>query len=311
MHKKKLWSFSGTAVLFVILLCISRMTGPVDTTEKTSSPAATSTTTTHAITTDTTVTKHPDGALLVHFIDVGQGDSTFIELPNGETMLIDAGENNKGDIVCDYIKAQGKTKIDYLIGTHPHSDHIGGLDTVMTYFDIGTLYLPDKAHTTKTFTDVVNVATEKNVPTKKAEKGVLILQNEDLNISILSPVSRQYEELNDYSAVISLVYGDTSFLFMGDAEYTVENQLKSTISHHDVLKVGHHGSNSSSTANFLEKVRPAYAVISCGVNNDYGHPHEQVLKRFSRFESQMFRTDLDGSIVATSDGTNISFETKE
>ncbi len=251
-----------------------------------------------------------ESVLKVHYIDVGQGDSIFIQLPNGETMLIDAGENDQGETVCDYIASQGESTVDYLVGTHPHSDHIGGVDTVIEQFDVKRLYLPDVSHNTKTFLDVVQAAKEKGVQTAKAESGVTVMNQDGIKVSFLSPVSSGYEEMNDYSAIVSLRYGETSFLFMGDAEYTVENQLKSSISHYDVLKVGHHGSNSSSTANFLEKVCPTYAVISCGEDNSYGHPHEQVLNRLERFGSTVYRTDEQGTVVAESDGRKISFETE-
>ena len=248
--------------------------------------------------------------LQVHFLDVEQGDSIYIELPNGETMLIDAGENQMGERVSNFIAGRGVHKIDYLVGTHPHSDHIGGLDTVIEQFDIGTLYLPDVSHSTKAFLDVIEVAETKQVRTEKAKAGVSVLQADGLELSFLSPVSSSYKEINDYSAVVSWVYGENAFVFMGDAEYTVENELKDIISCYDVLKVGHHGSNTSSTANFLEKVNPTYAVISCGADNSHGHPHEQVTKRLERFGCTLFRTDLQGTITVTSNGTDLTFETE-
>ena len=264
---------------------------------------------------DTGTTQHPDsaiteGVLKVHYIDVGQGDSIFIQLPNGETALIDAGEQAFGKTVCSYIRAQGEDTIDYLIGTHPHSDHIGGMETVIEGFSVHKLYLPDKSHATKVFTNMIRAAKEKNIPTMQAKAGVVMLKTDDIELKFLSPVSKDYEEINDYSAVLSLIYKENSFLFMGDATYTVEKQLTETISHYDVLKVGHHGSNTSSTANFLKRVTPEYVVISCGRGNDYGHPHKQVVNRLERFYSTIYRTDLQGHIVATADGAQITFETE-
>lgn len=248
--------------------------------------------------------------LYVHYIDVGQGDSIFIQLPNDETMLIDAGENDVGNAVCDYIISRGETRIDYLVGTHPHSDHIGGLDTVIENLDIGTLYLPDVSHNTKTFLDVVQAAKKKGVRAQKAKADVSVVETESLKVRFLSPVLEEYDEMNDYSAVVSVIYGDDAFLFMGDAEYTVENQLRQSVSAYDVLKIGHHGSNTSSTANFLKAIKPQYAVISCGTDNSYGHPAQNVLNRLERFGCEIFRTDYQGTVVASSDGTQISFETE-
>lgn len=256
------------------------------------------------------VPQYTEEMLSVHYIDVGQGDSIFISFPNGESMLIDAGENDYGEAVCDYIASCGENKIDYLVGTHPHSDHIGGLDTVIERFDIGKLYLPNISHDTKTFMDVVSAAKEKSVETIQAKAGVSICNQNGVAAKLLSPVSAKYEDMNNYSAVVSVTYQDISFLFTGDAEYIVENELKSTISHYDVLKVGHHGSNSSTTANFLEKVKPRYAVISCGTDNSYGHPHAQVTNRLQRFGCEIYRTDMQGTVVAQCDGNQITFETE-
>ena len=251
-----------------------------------------------------------EAALKVHFIDVGQGDSILIELPNGQNMLIDAGENDMGETVCQYTEAQDISELDYVVGTHPHSDHIDGLDTVINRFQIGAVYLPDKSHTSKTFQDLVTAVKNKQLTAVKAAAGVKIVDEGDLEVSFLSPVSESYAELNDYSAVVSLKYKNVSFLFTGDAEYTVENELLSVMGHYDVLKVGHHGSNTSSTANFLKKVSPNYAVISVGKDNSYGHPAEQVLNRLERFHATIYRTDLNGTVIAVSDGENIEFYTE-
>lgn len=294
MKRKKRLSFAGTlALLFVVAALFFVPESPADIGK-----------TQHLDSANT------EGVLKVHYIDVGQGDSTFIQLPNGESMLIDAGEEEFGKTVCDYISAQGEDTIDYVIGTHPHSDHIGGMDTVIEQFSVGKLYLPDKSHTTKAFFNMIQAAKDKDIQTVQATAGVVVLEEENLELKFLSPILESYEEINDYSAVVSLVYKENSFLFTGDATYTVEKQLYDTISHYDVLKVGHHGSNTSTTANFLKKVTPDYAIISCGRENDYGHPHKQVVDRLERFYATLYRTDLAGHIVATADGTQITFETE-
>ena len=248
--------------------------------------------------------------LKVHFIDVKQGDSTLFEFPDGKVMLVDAGENEMGDTVVNYLLENNIDKIDYLVGTHPHSDHIGGLDDVIRNFEVGTLYMPDKVHDSKTFQEVIEIASAKGINAQIAKRGVTVTDEENLKIKFLSPVSENYESLNNYSSVVSVKYCNASFLVMGDAEYVVEKEILNDLEDCDVLRVGHHGSNSSSTANFLKKVMPEYVVISVGCGNAYGHPHKEVLNRLKRFDAEIYRTDSDGHIVATSDGFNISFETE-
>lgn len=247
--------------------------------------------------------------LKVHFIDVGQADSAFIELPNQQTMLIDAGNNNDEELVVDYIKNLGYTRIDYAIGTHPHEDHIGGLDNVIDCLDIGKIYfpaIPDKdSPTTKTYESVVRSIQNKNLKITAAKAGNSILSSDNLNAEILSPASSSYENLNNYSVVIKLTYGNTSFLFTGDMESDVESELSGNLKA-DVLKVGHHGSDTSTSDAFLEKVSPDIAVISVGANNKYGHPVQSTLDKLNQAGIQIYRTDELGSITILSDGNTIS-----
>ena len=246
--------------------------------------------------------------LRVSFIDVGQGDSEFIELPNGETMLIDAGTNETGKNVVDYIKSLGYTSIDYVVGTHPHEDHIGGLDDVIKTFDIGSIYMPKVTADTKTFEDVLDAAESKNLMINTAKSGVSIMNTEDLSVKFLAPTLDSYENTNDYSAVVKVVYGDTSYLFTGDAEEISENLITDDVNA-DVLKVGHHGSSTSTSTEFLKKVSPASAVISCGKGNSYGHPHSETLQKLADMGTAVYRTDELGTIVSVSDGKTITFDT--
>lgn len=256
-------------------------------------------------------TAQSSSLLKVHTIDVGQGDSIFIELPNTQAMLIDAGTNASDDIVCAYIKGLGYEKIDYLIGTHPHEDHIGGLDTVIKTFDIGNIYMPKASANTKTFEDVLTAIKDKGLSITTAKAGVSILNSEDpaLSINIVAPNQAEYADLNNYSAVIKLTYGDTSFLFTGDAETLSEKEITGDISA-DVLKAGHHGSDTSSSPEFVSRVAPKYVLISVGTGNKYGHPVQSVLDTFDSIGAEVFRTDLLGSIVTVSDGKTISFNQK-
>ena len=244
-----------------------------------------------------------EGELRVSFIDVGQGDSEFIELPNGETLLIDAGTNETGADVVNYIESLGYSSIDYVVGTHPHEDHIGGLDDVIRTFDVESVYMPKVTADTKTFEDVLDAVAEKGLSINTAKAGVSIVDGEDLSVKMLAPVLDEYDNTNDYSAVIKVVYGDTSFLFTGDAEEYAESLITGDVSA-DVLKVGHHGSSTSTGEAFLQRVSPSYAVISCGLGNSYGHPHTETIEKLGGIP--VFRTDEMGTVVATSDGKEIS-----
>ena len=249
-----------------------------------------------------------NGNLRVNYIDVGQGDSEFIEFPNGETMLIDAGTNESGQTVVNYIKSLGYTSVDYVIGTHPHEDHIGGLDDVINSFDIGKIYMPKVTTDTKTFEDVLDAVENKNLTINTAKSGVVITETDDFSVKIVAPVSEQYDDLNNYSAVVKVSYKDNSFLFTGDAEELSENQITDDISA-DVLKAGHHGSSTSSSDKFLDRVCPSTVVISCGEDNSYGHPHKETIENLNSRNIKYYRTDINGTVVATSDGSTITFTT--
>ena len=247
-----------------------------------------------------------EGELRVSFVDVGQGDSEFIELPNGETLLIDAGTNETGADVVNYIESLGYSSIDYVVGTHPHEDHIGGLDDVIRTFDVESVYMPKVTADTKTFEDVLDAVDEKGLTINTAKAGVTLVDVDGLSVKMLAPVLDEYDNTNDYSAVIRIVYDDTSFIFMGDAEQYAEDLITGDVSA-DVLKVGHHSSSTSTGGAFLQRVSPSYAVISCGLDNSYGHPHTETIEKLGGIP--VFRTDEMGTIVATSDGSEISFRT--
>ena len=249
-----------------------------------------------------------EGTLMVEFLDVEQGDSALIHLPNGETMLIDAGERDQGEHVVATLQEQGITRLDYVIGTHPHTDHIGGLQEVIESFDIGEIYMPKKLHTTKTFENLLLAIRDKGLSVTSAKAGVTVLEDEGLFATFVAPQDTDYEELNDYSAVLRLTFGETSFLFTGDAEAVSEHEMLNSGQSlsADVLKVGHHGSTTSNTVAFLKAVSPTHAVISCGADNDYGHPHKQILKRLSALKATVWRTDEQGKITVTSDGTTLT-----
>lgn len=247
--------------------------------------------------------------LKIHYIDVGQGDSEFLELPNNQTMLIDAGNPENGEQIVSYIKGLGYSKIDYLIATHPHSDHIGGMATVVNNLDIGKIYMPKKSTNTKTFEGLLTAIQRKRLKVNAAQAGVDILKVGNLNINMLAPVNITGDDLNQYSAVIMLTYGDNKFLFMGDAGEPSEEQITADVSA-DVLKVGHHGSNTATSQSFLNKVKPKYAVIEVGKGNSYGHPTANTLSKLQNIGATIYRTDNDGTIIFTSDAKTITIDKK-
>lgn len=227
-------------------------------------------------------------------------------------MLIDAGNNADSNLIVSYLKSLGISKIDIAVGTHPHEDHIGSLDTVINTFDIGKTYMPKVSNTTKTFEDVLTAIKNKGLKVTTATAGVSLDLGEGVKAEMLAPNSSDYEDLNDWSAVIKLSFGNTSFLFTGDAETVSEQEMlaKNYDIKADVLKVGHHGSSSSTSPAFLKAVSPKYAVISVGKNNNYGHPDSIILNRLKTFEVEIYRTDESGTIIATSDGKSITFNKK-
>ncbi len=242
-----------------------------------------------------------ESELTVHFLDIGQGDATLI-MCDGEYMLIDAGDNDKGTAVQNYLTKQGVTKLKYVIGTHPDADHIGGLDVVLYKFECETVMMPDVANDTATYRDVIDTMDTKGYQNTLPQVGDSYTLG-SAEFTILGP-RKIYDDTNNSSIVLRLTHGNNSFLFMGDAEEEAENDMLNgdIMVDADVLKAGHHGSRTASSKVFLQAVSPAYAVISCAEDNSYGHPHAETLNNLRAMGVQVFRTDEQGSIVVTSDG---------
>ena len=256
----------------------------------------------------------PDNTLQVSFIDVGQGDSELITLPDGKTILIDAGEAKTADALIRSIQSLGAGRLDYIIGTHPHADHIGGMAKVIDAFDVGAVYLPKVEHDTKTFENLLLAVKEKGLKINTAKAGVILLNEAGVRAEFLAPCADKYKDLNNYSAVLRLTYQDVSFLFMGDAEQESERQIIKQASEGalsaNVIKLGHHGSSTSSSKAFLEAVSPSIAVISCGEGNSYGHPHAETLQTLDRLGITVYRTDESGTVTVSTDGTALQVQTQ-
>lgn len=248
--------------------------------------------------------------LVVHFIDVGQGDSILAE-SGGHYLLVDAGENDQVDTVVTYLNEQGVKTLDYVIGTHPHSDHIGGLDGVIEAFDVKKVIMPPVEHTTKTFEDVLNAVADKGLKLTKPRVGDTYPLG-DASFTVIAPNGDYGDDLNNWSVGIRLDYGENRFVMCGDAEAPAEadilaNGIDLSAS---VLKAGHHGSSTSTSDAFLDKVNPDTVVIQCGEGNSYGHPHRETMEKLKKRGIQVYRTDQDGSITAACDGKVITWGTE-
>lgn len=247
--------------------------------------------------------------LEVTFIDVGQADSIFLE-NEGHYMLIDAGNNEDGPKLVNYFKNQNISHFDYVVGTHPHEDHIGGLDNIIKNFNIETLYMPDVITTTKTFEDVLDALAEKDM-TLSIPKINATFKLGDASVKILYVGTEKETDLNDTSIVLKITYQNVSFLLTGDASTKVEEKLNQSDLESTILKVGHHGSSTATNEEFLNTVNPKYAIISVGKNNQYEHPHTTVLNTLASHNIITYRTDQDGTIKIITDGTNIEINTSK
>jgi competence protein ComEC len=249
----------------------------------------------------------PDGSLIVHFIDVGQGDAILVQ-QGQSALLIDGGSNLSGPVVSRYLLDRGITQLDWIIATHPHEDHIGGLYDILQNIAADTLLLPDVAHATQSFANLLDIVERARVATKKAIAGETITWGQT-DLQILGPHSTT-DSLNNASVVCRIAWGRHVFLFTGDAEALAESfmieagyPLSAT-----VLKLAHHGSSTSTSPAFLDRVNPVLAILSVGRDNPYGQPDHAVLQILQERQIRLFRTDYDGTIVVMTDGEHLTVQ---
>ncbi|MFC0165586.1 ComEC/Rec2 family competence protein [Bacillus capparidis] len=243
-------------------------------------------------------------------MDIGQGDAIYIKTPKGNDIIIDAGNKAKGDDVVKYLKKQKVDDIEVMIATHPDADHVGGLDEVLAAYRVENIYAPKVSHTTQAYKDFLQAVKREKKTIKTAKNGATLgLKDKSIKAKFIGPVKNYSKsDLNNWSAVVHIQYNKNSFLFTGDAELKSEKDMlsKKLLSKVDVLKVGHHGSKDSSSKDFLNKVKPTYAVISVGKGNRYKHPTSETLNRLKTVKSKVYRTDKNSTVKITSSGTKIS-----
>ena len=258
----------------------------------------------------TMTTNFPEDNLEIHYIDVGQGDSTLVIIPNDEVALIDAGTRGGREKLVSYLKKSNIKKIDYLIGTHPHEDHIGGLPEVIRNFEIGKVYLPNKSNNTQIFEELLNEIKNKGLKISEGKTGVNMIDTRELKFYTIGP-SKEYANMNNNCIVTKIIYKNFSTLITGDAEKEAESDMIEE-GHNlkaDILRLGHHGSNTSTTEAFLDKVDPSYAIISVGKDNIYGHPDREVMDSLEERNIVALRTDEMGTIVIQTDGKKLNWLT--
>ena len=254
----------------------------------------------------------PDSQMKVHFMDVGQGDSILIQHKD-QNILIDGGDRGAGPGIVQYLESLNVNHLHIVISTHPHADHIGGLIEVLKQLTVEEVIDPGIVHTTKTFEDYLTLIDEKDIKFTEGRAGTTRQLGEGLKMDILHPVNPSSSHLNDASIVVRITFGEVSFMFTGDAEKTSEAEIleRGKSLNSQILKMGHHGSSTSTSEDFLNKVSPEIAIIMVGAENRYGHPHKEILETLENNHIEVYRTDLHGTIIITTNGTDYQVETKK
>lgn len=254
-----------------------------------------------------------NGNMEIHYLDVGQGDSIYIKV-NDQDILIDAGPRSSSEELLQQLANYNIDDFEMIVATHPHEDHIGGMTAIFENYDVESFYMPKLSHTTITFEKMVQAVADEGISINVIKEGMHFDLGEGAYVDVYSPMYESYTEFNDYSPIMKFVYGDTSFIFSGDAEAHAEQEVVAkypTNLEADVLKLGHHGSSTSSSEEFVKAVDPEYGVISCGLNNKYGHPHREIIQMLEERKIKYYRTDLQGEISFTTDGSKITVKTEK
>jgi len=248
-----------------------------------------------------------ENRMVTHFIDVGQGDCILIQV-NNKNLLIDSGTSESASKVIRYLKNNNITKLDYVVETHPHDDHIGGMARVIKTFKVNEFYAPKATSSSQSFEDMVRALKSKGLKIKIAKPNITLDLGPNTNCIMLSPNRATYKDTNNYSCALKVSYKNSTYLFTGDMQKLSEGEIldKGYDLKAQVLKVAHHGSNTSTTEEFLNRVSPQIAVISCGAYNSYGHPNKETLDKLTKLNCIIYRTDLDKDIVLVSDGISTS-----
>lgn len=253
-----------------------------------------------------------ENKMIIHYIDVGQGDCILIQV-NNKNLLIDSGPSSNRKDLLNYLEKLDIKKFDYIIATHPHEDHIGNMDTIIKRYDIGSFYSPKVITSSTTFENMISALVDKNLKINVLKKGVKGIDlGKNTEIEVFSPLENiSSDNLNDYSPIIKITFFNNSFLFTGDAEISTEDTVLSQNNNLncDILKVGHHGSSTSTSTDFLISTNPSVAIISVGKNNSYGHPTSETLSLLNSYNIRTIRTDINGTVIAISDGKNINIST--
>lgn len=250
------------------------------------------------------------GDMTATFIDVGQGDSTLVTLPDGKVMLIDAGEASASQNVLDALEAADVDDIDYLVATHPHADHIGGMEAVLGAYDVGEVWMPDAPDTTETYEGFLDAVDAEGCPVEQAVAGESIVDDEaGYTVDVLAPAEgTDSDDMNRYSAIVRVTYGDTSLLVTGDAD--ASQVVEANPGHVDVLKASHHGSETGTTTEVMDETTPEYVVMSYAEGNSYGHPDQSVLDAIAAAGATAYSTAANGDVTCTFDGEDVTVETE-